>query len=159
MLCGTYYRENLEMPLKYLKSPANAIRVNVLVDSFVTSFLAASVGYLTAQSGIDSQNALHAVSIGIVVGTALSLPLARLGDVIGETTVLTVVQVLQVLAYILLGVAPDSSCVLGSLIGVFLLGRFVSPLRGALPPRYLQKDALISFKIALRTSTFEVTLV
>lgn len=147
------------MFLKRLNSPARAIKLNVLADAFVTSFLTAAVGYLTAQSGIDGQDSLRAVSIGIVIGTALSLPLARLGDVVGETKVLTGIQILQVLTYIALGVVPASMWLLGVLIGAFLLGRFVSPLRGALPPRYLQKDELISFKVALRTSTLTVVLI
>lgn len=54
-------------------SPEAAIRINVLVDAYVTSFLGASVGYLTIQSGLESQGAMHAVGIGIVIGTVLSL--------------------------------------------------------------------------------------
>lgn len=146
------------MFLNFLRTPATAIRVNVLVDAFVTSFLAASVGYLTVQSGINSEDALHAVSIGIVIGTVFSLPLARIGDVVGETTALTIVQILQVLAYVVLGVVPESIWLLGALIGVFMLGRFVSPLRGALPPRFLRKEELIGFKVSLRTATLTVVL-
>ena len=87
-------------------SPEAAIRINVLVDAYVTSFLGASVGYLTIQSGLESQGALRAVGIGIVIGTVLSLPLARLGDVVGETTVLGGVQILQFISYIALGIVP-----------------------------------------------------
>lgn len=146
------------MLLRKMLSPATAIRINVLVDAYVTSFLAASVGYLTVQSGLESQGALHAVGMGIVIGTILSLPLARLGDVVGETTVLSGVQILQVAAYVVLGIAPGQIPVLGALVGIFMLGRFVSPLRGSLPPRFLQKDELVSFKVALRTSTLTVVL-
>ena len=139
-------------------SPEAAIRINVLVDAYVTSFLGASVGYLTIQSGLESQGALRAVGIGIVIGTVLSLPLARLGDVVGETTVLGGVQILQFISYIALGIVPGHIPMLGTLVGIFLLGRFVSPLRGALPPRYLQKEELVSYKVALRTSTLTVVL-
>ena len=86
------------MLLRKMLSPATVIRVNVLVDAYVTSFLAASVGYLTVESGLDGQGALHAVGTGIVIGTILSLPLARLGDVVGEARVLGCVQMLQVVA-------------------------------------------------------------
>lgn len=146
------------MRLRKSCSPATAIRINVLVDAYVTSFLAASVGYLTVQSGLESQGVLHAVGMGIVIGTILSLPLARLGDVVGETTVLSGVQILQVAAYVVLGMVPGQIPVLGALVGIFMLGRFVSPLRGSLPPRFLQKDELVSFKVALRTSTLTVVL-
>lgn len=146
------------MLLRKPLSPATAIRINVLVDAYVTSFLAASVGYLTVQSGLEGQGVLHAVGMGIVVGTILSLPLARLGDIVGETKVLSGVQFSQVAAYVVLGIVPGYIPVLGALVGIFMLGRLVSPLRGALPPRFLQKDELVSFKVALRTSTLTVVL-
>ena len=146
------------MLLRKMLSPATVIRVNVLVDAYVTSFLAASVGYLTVESGLDGQGALHAVGTGIVIGTILSLPLARLGDVVGEARVLGCVQIFQVVAYVVLGIVPGQIPLMGALVGIFLLGRFVSPLRGALPPRYLQKEELVSFKIGLRTATLTVVL-
>ena len=146
------------MLLTKMLSPATAIRMNVLLDAYVTSFLAASVGYLTVESGLEGQGSLHAVGTGIVIGTILSLPLARLGDVVGEATVLSGVQIFQVVAYVVLGIVPGQLPLMGALVGIFLLGRFVSPLRGAPPPRYLQKEELISFKIALRTATLTVVL-
>ncbi|QNQ90993.1 MFS transporter [Corynebacterium poyangense] len=141
------------------RTPATLIQSNVLVDAFVTSLLTAGIGYLIAEvSVVSASQAMMGVGTGVAIGALASLAMGKAADHWGIRKLLSLVQIFQAGSYVLLAVASQELHVLAVLTFIFFLGRLVSPLRGALPPRYLPKDQLIQFKTQLRTFTLSVVL-
>lgn len=140
-------------------SAESLIRANVITDAFATSFLTAGIGFLAIQVGtVNSDVVMRSVGAGIAIGAFSSLILGKAADRYGSREILSVVQVLQLVTYTALCFTQSTLTLVASVFSAFFLGRLVSPLRGALPPRYLRKAKLISFKAQLRTATLITVL-
>lgn len=135
-------------------APESLIQANVLADAFSTAFLSAGIGYLTVEAGMASTSqTMSSIGIGIALGAAASILVGRAADRFGSRELLSVVQIIQIIAYASLYFSTHPLWLLSSIVMIFFLGRLVSPLRGALPPRYISKDDIIPFKTRLRTLT------
>lgn len=136
------------------------IAANVLVDAFAMSLTAAGIGYLSSEAdNVDPSDTLTVVGLSLLCGTAVSLVLSSLSDAFGVRRMLAAVQVCQIVAFILLVPCSDGVAFLVTVGFIFFLGRMVSPLRGSLPPKYLAKNELLTFKSGLRSYTLSVVLV
>ncbi|AKK08365.1 MFS transporter [Corynebacterium testudinoris] len=139
-------------------TPKALIALNVLSDALATSFLAASIGFLVLdRSTVHPGLSMSLVGAFLFLGIVLSFPVGALGDRWGTRRVLMAVQVVQVAVYLAMFFSSGYTFVI-VLAAAFGLGRVVSPLRGALPPRYIDKQELIGFKSRLRTWTLTVAL-
>lgn len=146
--------------LSHCSNPRLLISVNVLSDAFITSLFSAGIGFFVLTlPQLTVLEATRAVGIGIFGGTILSLALGRISDITSPTTILSIVQFLQITSYGLLPFVWNNHVLTLVILGtIFFLGRLVSPLRGALPPFYLEKHELLPFKGKLRSWTLSVSL-
>ncbi|MGP5083039.1 MFS transporter [Corynebacterium variabile] len=139
-------------------SRQSLITANVLSDALATSMLGSGIGYLVlARTDIRPGLSMSLVGIATFLGILASFPAGILSDFLGTRRVLMIVQGVQVAVYLCLWFT-SSYFFLFILASAFFLGRIVSPLRGALPPLYIDKQELIGFKSRLRTRTLAVTL-
>ena len=141
------------LPIKLL------IGLNIVIDGFGTASFMAGIGFFTLWWGaVDPAGLLLGMGIGGFAGIGASFIAASLTDTFGRRRLLLIVQSLQLIVYAGL-LLPVSSmwivlfCSLGT-----GLGRVVSPVRGALPPMYLDKNDLIGFKAKVKTWTIVATV-
>jgi MFS family permease len=128
-------------------SHGTLIGSNIVVDAFGTAVFASGVGFFVVRAvGAEPTQVLSWLTVGGLVGIALSFVAATLADVFGAKPVLLAVQAVQFVIY--LGIAIPSTLYLVLALAALgaALGRVVSPVRGALPPMYLARDDLLRFK-------------
>lgn len=139
---------------------ARLIWGNIIVDAFGTALFLAGVGFFAiSEIGIEAQDLLGALAVGGLVGVALSLLAASWVDLWGARRILTVVQALQVATYLTMATVGIPSIVLACCAIGAALSRVTSPVRGALPPMYLEKADLVPFKARVRVWTIGMALV
>ncbi|MBP3088388.1 hypothetical protein EML15_04405 [Corynebacterium sp. sy017] len=136
------------------RTPEFLIGANVLADAFATAFFSAGIGYVIVEVGIiNFSQAMNAIGLGLLAGSFSSLILGRVADQVGTRKLLSIVQVLQISTYLIFGYSTSQSTLIISIVTIFFLGRLVSPLRGALPPRFMDRATIIVYKTRLRTLT------
>ncbi|MCF6378153.1 hypothetical protein L2K70_11120 [Nocardioides KLBMP 9356] len=138
---------------------AHLIWANIVVDAFGTAMFLAGIGFFAISGeGVDATRLLSALATGGLVGVALSFPAASWVDLWGARRILAAVQVLQVATYLTMAMVGVHAVVLACCGIGAALSRVTSPVRGALPPLYLEKHALVPFKARVRVWTIAMSL-
>lgn len=139
--------------------PAFSIRMNIVADAYGTSLFNAGLGFYVTQALHSSAVAgLMSASVGGLIGIVAGYPLAALSDRWGVRRVLSALQVVQALVLLPLVLTSNQALGLAAIAATFGLGRAVSPVRGALPPAYINRSGLLPFKAGVRTATLIAVL-
>jgi hypothetical protein len=142
-----------------LRSPSRLIGANIVVDAFGTATFLSGIGFFAIGSvGATPTQILHWLSIGIFAGVGLSFFASAFVDAIGPKRVLLALQTAQFVTYFALLFTGSVTLVL-VLCGLgAALSRITSPVRGALPPIYLDKEQLLQFKAKVKVWIVTVTI-
>jgi hypothetical protein len=133
---------------------ARLIGANIVVDAFGTAVFMAGVGFFAIGSvGASPAQVLNSLAVGNFVGVGLSFLAASAVDTFGPKRVLLFVQTFQFVAYFGMLVASSVGPVLALCALGAALSRVTSPVRGALPPIYLDKARLLEFKSTVKVWT------
>lgn len=130
------------------------LKWNIVFDAFGTSVFTLGIGYYIEQyTSFKAAEILFSMSLAIFLGTTLSYFTSALSDLVGAKKALTLVQILQLSIALTITLFPDSHLFPLFIFIYFMLGRVLSPIRGALPPAYFPKEELLEFKTSVRSST------
>ncbi|GGN48729.1 hypothetical protein FHR83_009330 [Actinoplanes campanulatus] len=140
-------------------SPSLLIGSNVVVDAFGTATFLAGIGFFVIGSlGATPTQVLHWLTIGTFAGIGVSFFASAMVDSLGPKRVLLAVQCAQFFTYFGL-LFVDSVTLVLVLCGLgAALTRVTSPVRGALPPAYLDKEQLLQFKAKVKVWVVAVTI-
>lgn len=135
------------------------IRRNIIADAFGSAVFGAGLGYVTVNLlEVEPALVLGASVCGGFLGIAVSYPVAALTDRWGVRRVLLVLQIAQTIALFPLLFPWGKELALLAIGATVGLGRVVSPVRGALPPKYLDKGSLLEFKTTTRCAVLIAAL-
>ena len=140
--------------------PERLLVANVLVDAAGSAlYLAALLLFAITAKGMSASAITTTVGVSGLLAVGLTYVGGYLADRFSPKSVLVVLQLAQAITGIGLFFADDHLTVAVLIGASVVLSRVQSPVRGALPVRYVGPTEIVSFKAAQRSRTILVTLV
>lgn len=141
-------------------SAPRLIGANIVCDAFGTAVFFAGIGFF-ALVWVDTtpSRVLSVLTVGGVIGVALSYAAASWADTLGARPLLVALQVGQVGIYALMATTRDDGAFLTLCSAGAAVSRIASPVRGALPPLYIAKDQIVKFKASVKVWTMVAAVV
>lgn len=140
--------------------PERLLVANVLVDAAGSAlYLAALLLFAITAKGMSASAITTTIGVSGLLAVGLTYVGGYLADRYSPKSVLVVLQLLQAIIGIGLffaGGHPTVAVLIGASV---VLSRMQSPVRGALPVRYVGTTEIVGFKAAQRSRTILVTLV